>query len=418
MYTNIKEVKMIIRILTTIFILFFTPDIFASQFASIAIDAESGKVKHAINSDKPHPPASLTKMMTVYLLFEALEKGKYNLSSFLPVSKNAAIQPPTKIHVKPGDKITVQQAIEALATKSANDVAVVIAEALSNSEEDFAHKMTEKAKALGMSNTAFYNASGLPHPYQKTTARDIATLGLALMHHFPKYYNFFSTKFFKFRGRSYPNHNKLLFSYKGCTGLKTGYTRASGFNLAASAYRDNKNVIAVVLGEKSPAARNQKMTKILNACFSNNDYSQTSSSKFTLANQQNSNTHHEEQSPVFIKTSITQKLQPLLKPLNIEKDTKTLLPLSTTPKSLLAQKNNITLQVGAYKTPQAARRAGEKAVKTNKRILFAKNILIEPYSINGKKLYRAQIKNIPQHKSQKICRDIKNQKLPCIEIAA
>lgn len=409
---------MIIRILTTLFILSFTSNVFASQFASIAIDAESGKIQHALNSDKPHSPASLTKMMTVYLLFEALEKGKYTLSSLLSVSKHASIQPPTKIHVKPGDKITVQQAIEALATKSANDVAVVIAEALAESEEAFAEKMTQKAKNLGMKNTRFCNASGLPHPYQKTTARDIATLGLALMHHFPKYYGFFSTKFFKYRGRSYPNHNKLLFSYKGCTGLKTGYTRASGFNLAASAFRDNKNVIAVVLGEKSPAARNQKMTRILNACFNACDNNQASPPKFMFASQKTNDSIANEKSPVFVKASLNQKQQTPLKSIDILKDMKQLVPLSPSKSTASIKKNSITLQVGAYKTPQAARRASEKAIKTNKSVLLTKNVLIEPYSMNGKKLYRAQIKNVPQEKSHKICRTIKNQKLPCIEIAA
>ncbi|MDP1723174.1 MAG: D-alanyl-D-alanine carboxypeptidase family protein [Alphaproteobacteria bacterium] len=405
---------MIIRIITTLFILSLTPNVFASQFASIAIDAESGKIKHAMNSDKAHSPASLTKMMTIYLLFEALEKGKYSLSSLLSVSKHASIQPPTKIHVKPGDKITVQHAIEALATKSANDVAVVIAEALAENEGAFAQKMTQKAKSLGMTNTKFYNASGLPHPYQKTTARDIATLGLALMHHFPKYYTFFATKFFNYKGRSYPNHNKLLFSYKGCTGLKTGYTRASGFNLAASAFRDNKNVIAVVLGEKSPGARNLKMTRILNACFNENNNNQSAPAKFMLASQKLDEPINQDKSSSCVQMNLNKKPQTLLKPQNLMKDIKKLTPL-TMQKTPLS--NNITLQVGAYKTPQAARRAGEKAIKANKGILFAKNVFISPYTVNGKKLYRAQIKNVPQSKSGKICKGIKNQKLPCIEVA-
>ncbi|MDP1975235.1 MAG: hypothetical protein Q8K37_04615, partial [Alphaproteobacteria bacterium] len=305
-------------------------------------------------------------------------------------------------------------AIEALATKSANDVAVVIAEALAESEDAFAKKMTQKAKSLGMTNTKFYNASGLPHPYQKTTARDIATLGLALMHHFPKYYTFFATKFFNYKGRSYPNHNKLLFSYKGCTGLKTGYTRASGFNLAASAFRDNKNVIAVVLGEKSPGARNLKMTRILNACFNENNNNQSSPAKFMLASQKLDEPINQEKPSVCLQMNLNKKPQPLLKSLNLTKDTKKLNPLST-PKAPLS--NNITLQVGAYKTAQAAKRAGEKAIKANKGILFAKNVLISPYLVNGKKLYRAQIKNVPQSKSGKVCQGIKNQKLPCVEVA-
>lgn len=409
---------MINRILTALFLFFISSNLFASQFASFAVDAASGKIQHAMNSDKPHSPASLTKMMTLYLLFEALEKGKFTLSSLLSVSKNAAIQPPTKIHVKPGDKISVQQAIEALATKSANDAAVVIAEAISGSEESFAEKMTQKAKALGMRNTKFYNASGLPHPYQKTTARDIVTLGLALMHHFPKYYCFFSTKFFKYKGRSYPNHNKLLFSYKGCTGLKTGYTRASGFNLAASAIRDDKNIIAVVLGEKSPGARNQKMAKILDACFKDTDNSQGTSPKFILASQKLDDSIHQKDVPKFSEPIVKQQLNSLPKQHLAFKESKPLIPLNS-PKTLLPKhKNSVTLQVGAYKTPHAARRASEKAINTNKTVLLVKNVVIEPYTLKGKKLYRAQIKNVPQEKSHKICRGITKQKLPCIEIAA
>jgi D-alanyl-D-alanine carboxypeptidase len=413
---------MVKKILFITLFLFSSSNAIAYQFASIAIDADSGKVYHAINADKPHSPASLTKMMTLYLLFEALEKKHCHLSSLLPVSKFASQQSPTKIHVKQGDKITARQAIEALATKSANDAAVVIAEYLGGSEENFALKMTKKARALGMKNTQFHNASGLPHPYQKTTARDIATLGLALMHHFPAYYSFFGTKYFKFRGRSYPNHNKLLFSYQGCTGLKTGYTRASGFNLAASAKRDGKNIIGVVLGEKSPGGRNQKMTKILNACFNGNaSVLEDSKPRFMLASQKiDSSSQEQEAAPRFIKASHGPQKQYVLKPLDVLKADKPLVSLvKAVPKrggDIPSQ--TITLQVGAYKTPHAARRASEKAVKSSKGVLLAKSVSIEPYKLGGKRLYRAHIKNVPEDKMTKICKEIEKQKLPCKQASA
>jgi D-alanyl-D-alanine carboxypeptidase len=237
------------------------------KFASLLIDVTSGQVLHSANADLPRYPASLTKMMTLYLAFEALDEGRILLDQPLWVSAHAAEQAPTKLGLRAGQTITVENAMLALITKSANDAAAVLAEHLGGSEGDFALRMTGKAHALGMSRTTFRNASGLPDPYQVTTARDMGTLALALLYHYPHYYHYFSTKFFYFGGRSHPNHNHMLGVYDGVDGIKTGYTRASGFNLVASVQRANRRLIGVVLGAPSSTVRNSLMSDMFDEAF-------------------------------------------------------------------------------------------------------------------------------------------------------
>ncbi|HZP18865.1 MAG TPA: D-alanyl-D-alanine carboxypeptidase, partial [Bauldia sp.] len=235
----------------------------AAQGAAIVVDAKTGKVLYSSNPDARRYPASLTKMMTLYLLFEAIESGKTKLTSRITVSSHAAAQAPSKLGVKPGDSITVKEAILAIVTKSANDVAVAIGEYLAGSESDFAARMTAKARALGMSRTVFRNASGLPDPGQVTTARDMATLGRALQDNFPREFAYFSTSAFTFKGRRIGNHNRLLGRIAGVNGIKTGYTRASGYNLVTSVNRDGRLVVAVVLGGASGRARDQRMASLI-----------------------------------------------------------------------------------------------------------------------------------------------------------
>ncbi|HIP77618.1 MAG TPA: D-alanyl-D-alanine carboxypeptidase, partial [Kiloniellaceae bacterium] len=197
-----------------------------ARYASIVVDADTGQVLHAVNADTRNYPASLTKMMTLYMVFDALENGKLRLDQQLPVSKRAAGMPPSKIGLKRGETISVRNAILALVTKSANDVAVVVAEALAGKETTFAQVMTKRARSLGMSRTTFRNASGLPNRGQKSTARDMSRLAKALMSDFPQHYHFFAVSKFSYKGRTYRSHNKLLRSYKGTDGIKTGYIRA------------------------------------------------------------------------------------------------------------------------------------------------------------------------------------------------
>ena len=232
-------------------------------YADIVVDAKTGAVLHQANPDSLRHPASLTKIMTLYLLFEQLEAGTIKLDSPMEVSEAASIQAPTKLGLKPGQTIEVEDAIKALVTKSANDAAVVVAEALGGSEGDFARLMTRKAHALGMRHTAYHNASGLPNDEQVTTARDQALLGIAIQERFPRYYRYFSTKSFVYHGNGLRNHNRLLGHVDGVDGIKTGYTRASGFNLVTSVHRGGRHIVAVVLGGRSGGQRDARMRDLI-----------------------------------------------------------------------------------------------------------------------------------------------------------
>ena len=232
-------------------------------YAAIVVDTNSGKVLEDANPDSPRHPASLTKIMTLYVLFEQLNAGKLKLDSRLTVSAHAAAQEPSKLGLEPGQTIEVEDAIKAIVTKSANDIAVVVAEAIGGTEEEFARIMTRKAHALGMTHTTYVNASGLPNDAQITTARDLALLARAIQDDFPKYYRYFSTLTFQYHGMSIRNHNHLLGRVEGVDGIKTGYTRASGFNLVSSVHRGDRRIVAVVLGGTSIGARDARMRSLI-----------------------------------------------------------------------------------------------------------------------------------------------------------
>lgn len=236
---------------------------YSPQFSSIIVDGNSGAVLSSNNPDGIRRPASLTKIMTLYLLFERLEAGKLKLDSEMDVSEHASEQAPTKLGLRPGQTLKVEDAIKGLVTRSANDAAVVIAEAIGGDEAEFARMMTRKARALGMSKTTYRNASGLPNDEQLTTARDQATLGRAIQDRFPRYYRYFATTVFNYRGQSIRNHNRLLGNVEGVDGIKTGYTRASGFNLVSSMRRGNRYLVGVVLGGRSGGSRDATMRNLL-----------------------------------------------------------------------------------------------------------------------------------------------------------
>ncbi|WP_422570232.1 SPOR domain-containing protein [Antarcticirhabdus aurantiaca] len=233
------------------------------KYAAFVIDANNGRVLYEEDADDYRYPASLTKMMTLYMTFEALEQGRVRLDSAMPVSAYAAGRPPSKLGMKPGSTLSVEDAIKGLVTKSANDASVVLAEFLAGSEDRFASAMTQKARRIGMSKTTFRNANGLPDDGQRTTARDMATLGIALREHFPQYYKYFSTRSYSFRGRTVNGHNRVLDRVKGVDGIKTGYIRASGFNLVSSVVRGDKKLVAVVMGGRSGRSRDDHMVELL-----------------------------------------------------------------------------------------------------------------------------------------------------------
>jgi D-alanyl-D-alanine carboxypeptidase len=231
-------------------------------FASIVVDAKTGKVLQETKSELPRHPASLTKIMTLYLLFEQIDAGRIKLDQKITISEHAADQAPTKLDLDPGEKIEVEDAIKALITRSANDVAAAVAEAIAGDEDAFALMMTRKARALGMKDTVFRNASGLPDKEQVTTARDLAVLGRAIQDRFPRLYRFFSMKTFLWRGTQIANHNRLI-NRAGVDGIKTGYTRASGFNLVTSVRLNNRAIVAVVLGGASAGSRDERMRDLI-----------------------------------------------------------------------------------------------------------------------------------------------------------
>ncbi|CAN7722481.1 SPOR domain-containing protein [Mesorhizobium sp. LjNodule214] len=237
----------------------------AAKSAAIVVDAKTGKVLYSSDANGRRYPASLTKMMTLYLTFEALAKGRISKNTPVPFSARAAAEPPTKLGVKAGRAVSVETAILSMVTKSANDSATALGELLGGSEPGFARMMTAKARALGMNGTVFRNANGLPDPGQFTTAHDMAMLGIALREHFPQYYGYFSQRSFLYGRQRINGHNRLLGRIKGVDGIKTGYTRASGFNLVSSVSDGNRRLVAVVMGGSSGRSRDNQMASLINA---------------------------------------------------------------------------------------------------------------------------------------------------------
>src|SRR4051812_125743 len=235
--------------------------------AALVVDGATGKVLYGRSETVERHPASLTKMMTLYLLFDALKAGKITMQTQLPVSRHASIQRPTKLNLRPGQTIDVDTAIRAIVIRSANDVAVVIAEALGGPESHFAEMMTERAGQIGMRETNFHNASGLPDPLQITTAQDMATLGRRLAYDYPQHFPFFALAGFRYKGTWYPTHDNLIGRYDGADGIKTGYTGASGFNLVSSVTRGGNHIVAVVMGGRTATRRDLEMVRLLDQTF-------------------------------------------------------------------------------------------------------------------------------------------------------
>lgn len=239
----------------------------ADRYAALVVNAATGQVLYEVSAGATRHPASLTKMMTLYLLFDALKRGKVTMDTLMPVSEKAARAAPTNINLTEGDRITVRTAIESLVVRSANDSAMVVAEAIGGSQDSFAELMNRKARQLGMANTKFYNPSGLPDARQITTAYDMARLGIALRRDFPEYYRYFSLRDFTFRGQQYTGHNRLLGRYPGADGIKTGFIGMSGFNLVTSVRRGNTRLVGVILGGNTAAWRDRQMMDMLDRTF-------------------------------------------------------------------------------------------------------------------------------------------------------
>jgi D-alanyl-D-alanine carboxypeptidase len=325
-------------------------------------------------------------MMTLYMVFDALERGKWSLNRKLPVSARAAAQPPSKLGLRKGQTIKAKDAILALVTKSANDVAVVLAEALGGTESNFAVLMTAKARQLGMSRTTFRNASGLHDSRQVTTARDMGLLAMALLRNFPQHYTYFSTRSFAFGGTRHGNHNRLLGTYQGADGIKTGYIRASGYNLVASARRGGRRVIGVLLGGKTAAQRNRQMASLLDAGFQGLDT--------TLADD-------------LARPRVGLDMADVAPP-----PRRSVTAASSSPASSVAGRV-WGLQVGAFADAASARRAAQRAVAATRSLTADGVIHVEPVG-RRKALYQARIGNVGRAEASRACGILKKKKFKCM----
>ncbi len=359
-----------------------------AKYASLVMDAETGRVIHKINADTRNYPASLTKMMTIYLVFDTLKNDLWTLNTRLRVSARAARQPASRLGLRRGQRISVEDAILALVTKSANDVATLVAENMSGSERGFALKMTATARRLGMSRTTFRNASGLPHRSQLSTARDMGILARALLRDFPVYFRYFSTDRFTYRGTTHRNHNKLLKTYDGVDGVKTGYIRTSGFNLVATAHRNGRRVIGVIFGGNSPNSRNAQMTRLLNLGFKVLNQKPVRVAAFGKA-----------------KTRIA-KAKPRPMPV-----------VRAKPKTVLPKNRGWGVQVGAFARYAQAFEAARSSVKAVPALLNHGRIKVVPLrKRNGKTLQRARIYGISKKQAYRACRTLKKRKKDCMEL--
>jgi D-alanyl-D-alanine carboxypeptidase len=339
----------------------------SARYSSIVVDASSGDVLEEVNADQPRRPASLTKMMTLYLTFEALRDRRISLDQTVPVSPHAASMQPTKLGLLPSSRLSVEQAILGLVTKSANDAASALGELLGGSEDRFAEMMTLRARAIGMGHSTFTNASGLPNPEQWTTARDMAILSRRLINDFPGYYGYFSTPSFAWHRQIIFNHDNMLRTYPGADGLKTGYTEASGHNLVTSAVRSGVRLVGVVLGAGSNGERDIHMASLLDHGF--------------------------EQLDVL----------PVRKPLQLASRVTLIASAHAAEITQLAPRHvhaaNWAVQVGTYATEAAAHGAAMAA----RREAEAGEVRIEPIRQRTKTLWRAQVTGLTQSDAQDTC---------------
>ena len=367
-----------------------------AKYASVIMDAETGRVVHAVNANTRNYPASLTKMMTLYMVFEALEDGRLSMDQRLKVSARSARQPSSRLGLRKGQTITVKQAILAMVTKSANDVAATVAEALSGSERNFALAMTTTARRLGMDRTIFRNASGLPHRGQQSTARDMAVLARALITDFPRYYHFFSTRTFTFGGIRHRNHNKMIATYDGADGIKTGYIRASGFNLVASAKRGGRRLIGVVFGGRSPRARDRHMARLLDKAFRilNGTPTQTAAA--------DEGTRKKKARPATRKRRASTHPAPAAK---------------SAAAPARKSKSQWGIQVGAYMRYSPAYARAVKVVERLPSLLENGTIKVVPLKIrNRRPVYRARILGLSRKQAYRACRILKKRKMDCMEM--
>lgn len=377
------------------------------RYAAIVLDADSGEVLHASNADATRYPASLTKMMTLYLLFEAMDKRLMRLDTAMPVSAHAASMPQTNISLKKGERLRVRDAIPALVVRSANDVAVVVAEALGGTESEFARMMTAKARSMKMTSTTFRNASGLPDNAQSSTARDLAILSLRLMKDFPQHYHYFSTAFFSFRGKTYYSHNRMVKNYAGVDGMKTGYIRASGFNVATSAVRGERRLIGVVMGGNTAQSRDAQMAKLLDGGFVRATQLAGKSGKVAPAGKLLVSTEPVRQvvraEPVARAPAVLQRATlPVQQTLSVQQ-------------SLPVGDLGWAVQIGSFRVPEQARdRASDAARRLDN--IDVIQVAVNEVNISNRRLFRARLVGMHKEQAKNACQRLSRQGMDCLVV--
>lgn len=374
----------------------------AARYSSIVIDARTGKVLSEYRADRPNYPASLTKMMTLYLTFQALQRKKITLNTRFRVSAHAAAQEPTKLNLKAGTTVPVRDLILGIVTQSANDAAVVLAEGLGGSEHAFAAKMTRTAHAMGMEHTNFDNASGLPDRLQRTTARDMAILARHLYLDFPHDYRYFSTEDFRYHGVTYRNHNHLMSRYRGMDGIKTGFIRASGFNLAASAVRHGRRLIGVVMGGLSAHSRDVKMARLLNAAFAGHNLPETQLIAARKRREKSRKVADTDSALHRFASHAARTLANLSPIARAEAE-----PARKHPSEAWS------IQVGAYRHQAAAAHAGTTAL-AHLRAERGKPLVLVATHARKHTLYQARILHLTEKQARSACRVLRRVRRACV----
>lgn len=403
LFQNNYSMRLIKLIFNSIFILFFIviSSSAKAKYASFIINENTKRIYHNTNADTRNYPASLTKIMTLYMVFDALKNKKISMNTKFKISKRAARQPPSKLNLSAGSNITVKNAILALITKSANDVATVVAENLGKSERNFAKLMTKKARKLGMTRTTFKNASGLPNRGQLSTARDMAVLGIAIRKNHPNFFKLFKTKSFVYKGIKYTNHNNLLSNYSGTDGIKTGYTNASGFNLVASVERNGQRIIGVVFGGKKARSRDKHMINLLNKYF------KTSPSKPLVR---------------IAKPSEIPKARPKI--IIAEKNVRNFKIPARTNKTLYSEniQDNWFVQIGAFKNRLNAHKAARNARNIvpeqlgNLPASLSKITKTNNENNNLEYLWRVRFIELAENQARSVCAELWTSGLSCIPL--
>ena len=383
------------------------------RYASIILEESSGKVLFSRNADKQLRPASLTKIMTLYLMFEALQQKKVTMGTRMKVSRTAASRSPSKLYLKPGHTITVKNAILALVTKSANDVATVVAEHLGGgSEREFARKMTRKAKSLGMSRTIFRNASGLPHSSQYSTARDMARLGMAVRRDFPQYFHYFSRTQFNWNGRKFKNHNRLLKTFQGTDGIKTGYTNAAGFNLVATAERNGVRLIGVVFGGKTGRSRDKHMVSILGKQFKRVKTIQVKrlpAPSLPAPRPSEILQAAAKPAPVGVRAPVSSASQPATAPLSVAAPPRP-------PRTLDAPPQQWSIQVGSFSRRISAHKAAISARRTAGTVLTRRPAQLSLVIHGQIPLWRVQFRKLEEDDARAACAALFSAGSACIAL--